>query len=104
MARQRYDIVLCRDECRQLTLDAVASGAGLHPAMVERFVELGLIEPIEWAGTAVFFDPSAVPRLRLIVRLRDSLGINVAGIAVTLDLLDKVLALKRENETLRSRL
>jgi DNA-binding transcriptional MerR regulator len=52
----------------------------------------------------MFFDAAAVPRLRTIRRLRENLGINVAGIAVVLDLLDKLAALQRENELQRSRL
>jgi hypothetical protein len=52
----------------------------------------------------LFFDASAVPRLRTIGRLRKGLGINVAGVAVILDLLDKLCALQRENEMQRSRL
>ena len=39
----------------------------------------------------------------MIGRLRESLGINLAGIAVILDLRDRYCALQRENETLRSR-
>ncbi len=104
MAVQRYEIVLRRQERQQLTLDALAASAGMHPALVERFVELGLIEPVERAGAWSVFDVAAVPRLRMIGRLRESLGINLAGIAVILDLLDKFCALQRENDVLRSRL
>jgi DNA-binding transcriptional MerR regulator len=104
MAVRRYEIVLCRHESQQLTLDAVAASAGMHPALVEHFVELGLIEPVEWRGATSLFDAAAVPRLRLIARLRETLGINVAGIAVVLDLLDRLCALQRENEMQRSKL
>jgi DNA-binding transcriptional MerR regulator len=101
---RRYDIVLCRNERQQLTLETVASCAGMPPALVERFVEFGLIDPIESGGARWLFDTSAIPRLRLIGRLRESLGMNLAGIAVTLDLLDRLCTLKHENEKLRSRL
>lgn len=104
MTVRRYDIVLCRNEGQQLTLDALASCAGMSPALVERFVEFGLIDPIESGGARWLFDPSAIPRLCLIGRLRESLGMNLAGIAVTLDLLDRLRALKHENEKLRSML
>jgi DNA-binding transcriptional MerR regulator len=104
MAAQRYNIVLCRNERQQLTLDAVALRTGLHPALVERFLEAGLIEPVAWQGASLLFDASAIPRLRLIKRLRDALGINVAGLAVILDLLDRLHALQRDNESLHSRL
>ena len=101
MAAPRYDIVLRRREPQRLTIETLAARAGMHPALVERFVECGLIEPVEWQGRTFLFDAAAVPRLRMIGRLRESLGINVAGIAVILDLLDRVCALKQANETLR---
>lgn len=104
MAVRTYQIVLCRHESQRLTLDMLAARAGVHPAIVKHFVELGLIEPVEWEGASSLFDASAVPRLRLICRLRESLGINLAGVAVVVDLLDKFCALQRENEMLRSRL
>jgi len=40
----------------------------------------------------------------MICRLRDHLGINVAGIAVILDLRDRLTALQRENAVFRARL
>jgi DNA-binding transcriptional MerR regulator len=104
MTVRRYDIVLLRREPQKLTLDALASRAGMHPTLVERFVEFGLIEPIEQEGATLFFDPSAIPRLRMIGRLRESLGINLSGIAVIQDLLDRLCALQLENEALRRRL
>jgi DNA-binding transcriptional MerR regulator len=104
MTLQRYDIILHRRDAQQLSLDALAARAGMHPVLVEHFVECGLLEPTGREGTAVFFDVSAVPRLRMIGRLRESLGINVAGIAVVLDLLDRFRTVQRENEMLRNRL
>ena len=99
-----YDLVLCLPRKESFTLDALATHAGMHPSLVERFVECGLIEPVEWQGTTSFFDPSAILRLRMIGRLRESLGINTAGVAVVVDLIEKFRLLQRENERLRSRL
>lgn len=104
MALRRYEIVLYRREPQLLSLDALAAHAGMHPALVEQFVQFGLIEPLERQGATLLFDDSAVPRLRTIGRLRKSLGINLPGVAVVLDLLDKFCALQRENERLRARL
>lgn len=98
----RYELVFRRVE-NHLSLEALAARADMHPALVERFVECGLIEPCAREGASLFFDAAAVPRLRLIGRLRDNLGINLAGIAVVLDLLDRLRALQRENERQRNR-
>jgi len=100
----RYQIVLCRRERDYLTLETLAASAGLHPALVDRFVEVGLLDLIEWAGNKLFFDTAAIARLRLIERLRRDIGVNLAGLGVVLDLLDRLCALRLENEWLRGRL
>jgi DNA-binding transcriptional MerR regulator len=104
MIERRYAIVLCRNDREQITLEALAAAAGLHPALVECFVEFGLLDPIEWVGSQLVFDISAVPRLRIIERLRRDIGVNLAGIAVVLDMLDRLHALQRENARMRSQL
>ena len=103
MIERRYQIVLYHNERERLTLEALAASAGLHPALVERFVEFGLLDPVERVGTQLLFDVTAVPRLRMIERLRCDIGINLAGIAVILDLLDRLRALKLEHEAQRGR-
>ena len=64
--------------------------------MVERCCDYGLLEPVRTEEHVVWFDASAVPRLKTIRRLREDLGINLAGIAVVLDLLQRIEDLKRE--------
>lgn len=103
MTVQQYQIVFRGTNDQRLTLEDLALHAAMHPAMVERPVEFGLVTPMRQEG-ADFFDPSAVSRLRTIRRLRRRLGINLAGISVILDLVDKIRALQRENENLRNRL
>jgi DNA-binding transcriptional MerR regulator len=97
-----YELVIRRRETEYLTLDALASRADVHPLLVERFVECGLIEPSARDGAELLFDSAAVPRLRTIKRLRENLGINTPGIAVVLDLLERISALQRENQRRRS--
>jgi len=101
MSETHFQIVLHRVERESVTLDALAAHCGLHPALIERFVEYGLLEPLERAGAEMCFDPACVARLRLIERLRGDLGANLAGVAVILDLLDRLAVLQREVERLR---
>jgi DNA-binding transcriptional MerR regulator len=103
MSEGPYQIVLCRSEREELTLDALASAAGLHPDHVKRFVEFGLLEPVAPTVPELLFERSAILRLRMIERLRCEIGINLNGIAVILDLLDRLRALQCESEWLRSR-
>ena len=103
MPLQRYDIVITHEEKGdELTLEALAQRAEVHPSLIERFVQLGLLQPVG-GRVELHFEYSALIRLRTICRLRRSLGINCAGIAVILDQLDKLSALRRENELLRAR-
>ncbi len=96
-------IILSRIEPEQLTLEGLAACAGVHPAHIEYFVEYGLLEPTARIGTQWFFDTACLARLRMIERLRGDLGANLPGIAVILDLLDRLTTLQREVEQWRRR-
>jgi MerR family transcriptional regulator/heat shock protein HspR len=104
MTTRRYELVFFGPKSQLLTLEALAESAGLHPAVVQRFVDCGLIDPSAREGTRLFFDAEAAPRLRTIARLRDHLGINLAGIAVILEMRERLAALQREIEKQRARL
>jgi chaperone modulatory protein CbpM len=101
MSELRYPIVLRRVEHEQVTLDTLAASVELHPTLVECFVECGLLEPDERTGAHMLFNVTCIARLRTIIRLRRDLGANLPGIAVILDMLDRLAALERENAWLR---
>ncbi len=99
----RYPLVPRRAPREHLTLEAAAARVGLHPVLVERFVEFGLVEPAERTGAEMRFDAACLPRLMAISRLRADLGVNLHGVAVILDLVDRLAALQRELTSLRQR-
>jgi DNA-binding transcriptional MerR regulator len=103
MRKPRAPITLRRTEPEQLTLNGLAACTGLHPALIEYFVDYGLLEPNARTGTQLLFDAACIARLRMIERLRRDLGANLAGIAVILDLLDRLTTLQREVEQWRRR-
>jgi DNA-binding transcriptional MerR regulator len=103
MSEPRAPITLYRTEHEQLTLNGLATCTGVHPALIEYFVEYGLLEPSVRMGTQLLFDPACIARLRMIERLRRDLGANLAGIAVILDLLERLTSLQREVEQWRRR-
>jgi DNA-binding transcriptional MerR regulator len=103
MSESRAYITLSRSEPEQLTLEGLAACAGVHPTLIKYFVEYGLLEPSARTGTQWLFDTACIARLRMIERLRRDLGANLAGIAVILDLLDRLTALQREVEQWRRR-
>jgi DNA-binding transcriptional MerR regulator len=91
----KYEMAVVHTRRDLTTLKDAAARLGLHPDILRRFVELGLLEPAEIAGEEIMFDPVAVHRITVIQRLRYDLGINLAGIGVILDLLDRIEALQR---------
>ena len=99
----RYPLVPRGTPRERLTLEAAAARVGLHPVLVERFVEFGLVEPAERTGSEVRLDAASLPRLVAISRLRRDLGVNLHGVAVILDLVDRLAALERELNWLRER-
>jgi DNA-binding transcriptional MerR regulator len=103
MRKPRAPITLRHTEPEQLTLNGLATCTGVHPSLIEYFVDYGLLEPSACTGTQLFFDAACIARLRMIERLRRDLGANLAGIAVILDLLDRLTTLQREVEQWRRR-
>ena len=58
--------------------------------MVERLVEEGVIEPTRHEKDALYFPQSSLKRTRVVMRLRSDLGVNLAGAALALELLDRI--------------
>jgi chaperone modulatory protein CbpM len=78
----------------RLSLDAFSRAAGLHPDLVVRFVQLGLLDADRDVRDAVVFSPREVPRAARIQRLHAGLSLNYAAIGVVLDLLDRIATLE----------
>jgi MerR family transcriptional regulator/heat shock protein HspR len=87
-----------------LSIGHLANAAGMHPELIRRFVEFGLIEPSTSDGPHPLFSPSVVERLQCILRLHRDLGVNLPGIAVILEMRERVLTLRKELHHLQKRL
>ncbi|GEM_PF-660679 len=79
-----------------LRIREVAVHCRIHPDLVDRFVSLGLIDPVNSGGReeSWLFQREVIPLVQKIIRLRNELGINYSGIGVVLDLLDRIHALE----------
>jgi chaperone modulatory protein CbpM len=95
MKARKYEIAVVRTRRNLMPLEDAARRLGLHPDIVQRFLEFGLLEPAEVTGAEIMLDPVALRRIGVIQRLRYDLGINLAGIGVILDLLDRIDDLQR---------
>jgi hypothetical protein len=97
MQYDRYFLVLRRPPTRAglLTLTETALQAKVHPELLERLVDLGVIEP-EQTSPELLFAPGVVAEVRRAWRLRNELGINWVGVGLVMDLLERVRQLEIE--------
>lgn len=102
MKYQRYYLILQRPSSQGLlTLRETARQARVHPDLLERMVDLGLIEPEQY-NPEMLFAPEAVADICRALRLRNDLGINWAGVGLVMDLLDRISRLEIELDRLRN--
>jgi MerR family transcriptional regulator, heat shock protein HspR len=83
-------------EGEEQRLEAAAAAVSVPVSRVRYFVQVGLVRPSRVEGRVPFFGEAEMGQLRRIRRLRDDLGLNMAGIEVALRLLDEIESLRRE--------
>lgn len=81
---------------RQWRLEAAAALARLPPSRIRRYVRLGLVRPAGYEGRVALFGDAELARLRRLRRLSEDLGLNTAGVAVTIRLLDEIVRLQAQ--------
>lgn len=92
------------DETARISLDELGALCGVRTESLVEMVEAGVIRAEGERPGIWRFSTVAVVRSRKALRLRRDLDINLPGLAVTLDLLDRVEALEGELKALRQRL
>jgi len=100
---RRYDLVIygqCLDS-RLITLDELARLVGRHPAVLQRYIAYGLIDP-EVERPELLFEDTIVARVRKIERLKNDLGLNLMGCGLVLDLLEQIADLEAQIRRIRS--
>jgi len=81
----------------RLRAEDLCVGLGIGREILEICLRWEVIDPPEpGAGGIPLFSEAAMERVRRGVRLHYDLGINWAGVAVVLDLLDRMESLERE--------
>jgi MerR family transcriptional regulator/heat shock protein HspR len=61
-------------------ISMAAEMLGMHPQTLRKYERLGLIQPSRTIGSMRLYSRQELERLRLIKRLVDELGINLAGV------------------------
>ncbi len=78
-----------------LSIQEISQSVGLHDETIEDYITMGLIDPVQHSPI-VKFDISTVTRIQKIIRLQHDFGINLNGVGLVLDLLDRVSELENE--------
>jgi MerR family transcriptional regulator/heat shock protein HspR len=72
----------------------------MHPQTLRLYERMGLIKPARSGSNRLYSDED-IERLRQIQRLTQEMGVNLAGVEVILNLLEKIDALQAELERVR---
>src|SRR3954453_3309486 len=67
---------------------------GMHPQTLRKYERLGLVQPTRTIGSMRLYSRDALERLKLIKRLVDDAGINLAGVQRLLEIADVVQRLR----------
>jgi MerR family transcriptional regulator/heat shock protein HspR len=73
-----------------LFISVAAEMLGMHPQTLRKYERLGLIQPSRTMGSMRLYSREELERLRLIKRLVDDLGINLAGVQRLLSIAEVV--------------
>ncbi len=92
---QRALIVELIDEQTTFTLAELCRSCAVEAELVEAMVEHGILEPVGQHRRHWYFPASSLRRTRVTLRLQRDLGVNMAGAALALDLLDRIAELER---------
>src|ERR1700738_730305 len=67
---------------------------GMHPQTLRKYERLGLVQPSRTIGSMRLYSREELERLKLIKRLVDDAGINLAGVQRLLEIADVVQRLR----------
>ena len=83
------------DEQTELTLNELCRACTSSAEWVIELVDEGILEPVMVQQTQWRFTGTSLQKARTAMRLQQDLGINLAGVALVLDLLDEIETLER---------
>lgn len=83
-------------------IGVVAQMLDCHPQTLRMYEREGLIEPYRTEGGVRLYCDADIELLRRIQSFTQDLGVNLAGVAIILRLLDQIEELQNEIERLRS--
>src|SRR5262249_28458165 len=90
LARMRACV--CMDDL--IFISVAARRLGMHPQTLRKYERLGLIQPSRTIGSMRLYSQDELERLKLIKRMVDDGGINLAGVQRLLEIAEVVQRLR----------
>lgn len=78
------------DEQTTFTLVELCRSCAVEAEFIEAMIEQGILEPTGRRGRHWSFSSSSLRRTRVTLHLQRDLGVNLAGAALALDLLERI--------------
>jgi chaperone modulatory protein CbpM len=106
MAQQKTDILngIILEDAARLTLRELCDACAVNAEFIAELVGEGVLEPAGMEKSHWCFTGFTLHRVRTAKRLQRDLGVNLAGVALALELLDEVRQLRvRLNRVAESR-
>lgn len=100
--RETIETLQCEilDEELELSLAELCRACALPAERILELVEYGVIEPASTERGGWRFEAVSIRRVRSAERLSQDLGLNLAGVALALELLDELTVLRSRLERL----
>jgi MerR family transcriptional regulator/heat shock protein HspR len=90
--------MMIRERAQPVYVISIAAGlVEMHPQTLRLYERLGLIHPARTANNIRLYSDEDIERLRQIQRLTQ-VGVNLAGVEMVLELLERMQAMRRELE------
>jgi len=91
------------DEQTELTLGELCRACCRHAEWIEQLVDEGILEPAGHNPAQWRFSGTSLQKAHIAMRLQRDLDINLAGVALALDLMDEIESLQAVLSRLQSR-
>jgi MerR family transcriptional regulator/heat shock protein HspR len=93
-----------QDDRAVYVISVAAELAGVHPQTLRIYERKGLLSPARTAGNTRRYSERDIARLRMIQRMTQELGLNLAGVQMVLEMEDQAEQLRQQHRRLTERL
>jgi chaperone modulatory protein CbpM len=84
------------DESTEITLSQLCEVCSVEHTLIERLVDEGVLDPVGTQSGESRFRYTSVRITFTVIRLQEDLGVNLAGAALALELLERIEELQRQ--------